>query len=58
MGERRETRGVNYRVRTRARSLSVEQNAEVMRLITEIEKIDEKLGKPVENDAPIDNLRH
>jgi len=58
MGERRETRGVNYRVRTRATSLSVKQNAEVMRLMTEIEKIDEKIGKPVEHRAPIDKLCH
>jgi len=53
MSERRETRGMNYRVRARARSRSVEQNAEIMRLIAEIEKIDEKLGTPDRQAPPL-----
>ena len=58
MGERRETRGVNYRVRTGARSLSVEQHAEVMRLLTEIEKIDGKMGKPAPTSRTDRKRRH
>jgi hypothetical protein len=46
MGDRRETRGVNNRVRSRVQPNREETNAEIMRLIDEIEKINAKLKLP------------
>jgi hypothetical protein len=41
MGDRRETSGMNDRVRTRVRPLTFDENrAEVLRLIAEIERAD------------------